>query len=144
MLSWTILRRLAVCAVALASTVVPSIAGEIAPGVTIRERPYDAPINELPYFGFLPKTDAMREAEMRGFAASPSPEIDNADLSGLALDIARWGAKSPADLRWLNPPREAPWRAAQTALHAGGALTVSGEISPLGKRIGEQIGRAHV
>ncbi|HOZ27985.1 MAG TPA: helicase-related protein, partial [Hyphomonadaceae bacterium] len=42
-----------------------------------------------------------REAEMRGFAASPSPEIDNADLTGLALDMARWGAKSPADLRWL-------------------------------------------
>jgi ATP-dependent helicase HrpB len=33
-----------------------------------------------------------REAEMRGFAASPSPEIDNADLTGLALDLARWGA----------------------------------------------------
>ncbi|HEX5006647.1 MAG TPA: helicase-related protein, partial [Hyphomonadaceae bacterium] len=42
-----------------------------------------------------------REAEMRGFAASPSPEIDNADLTGLALDLARWGAKSPGDLRWL-------------------------------------------
>jgi ATP-dependent helicase HrpB len=78
-----------------------------------------------------------REAEMRGFAASPSPEIDNADLSGLALDIARWGAKSPADLRWLNPPREAPWRAAQAALVSGGALTATGEISALGKRIGE-------
>ena len=78
-----------------------------------------------------------REAEMRGFAASPSPEIDNADLSGLALDIARWGAKSPADLRWLNPPREAPWRAAQAALVSGGALTSTGEISALGKRIGE-------
>ena len=78
-----------------------------------------------------------REAEMRGFAASPSPEIENADLTGLALDLARWGAKSPADLRWLNPPREAPWRAARSVLAAGGALTADGELTSLGKRLGD-------
>lgn len=78
-----------------------------------------------------------REAEMRGFAQSPSPEIDNADLTGLALDLARWGAKSPADLRWLNPPRDTPWRAARNILANGGAMTVSGELTSLGKRIGD-------
>ena len=78
-----------------------------------------------------------REAEMRGFAASPSPEIDNADLTGLALDMARWGAKSPADLRWLNPPREAPWRHARSVLVGGGAMTEGGELTTLGNRIGD-------
>ncbi len=78
-----------------------------------------------------------REAEMRGFAQSPSPEIDNADLTGLALDLARWGAKSPGDLRWLNPPRETPWRAARNILSRGGAMTTSGELTPLGKRVGD-------
>ncbi len=78
-----------------------------------------------------------REAEMRGFAASPSPEIDNADLTGLALDLARWGAKSPADLRWLNPPREAAWRPARALLVAGGAMTPDGELTSLGNRLGD-------
>lgn len=74
---------------------------------------------------------------MRGFAASPSPEIENADLTGLALDLARWGAKTPSDLRWLNPPREAQWKQAQAKLIAGGALTSGAELTPLGRRIGD-------
>ena len=78
-----------------------------------------------------------REAEMRGFAASPSPEIENADLTGLALDLARWGAKSPDELRWLSPPREAPWRAARNLLAASKALTAEGELTTLGKRLGD-------
>jgi ATP-dependent helicase HrpB len=78
-----------------------------------------------------------REAEMRGFAASPSPEIENADLTGLALDLSRWGAKTPDALRWLTPPREAPWRAAQQLLMASKALTAEGELTPLGKRLGD-------
>lgn len=78
-----------------------------------------------------------REAEMRGFQASPAPEIDNADLTGLALDMARWGAKSPADLRWLNPPREAAWRHARNVLMSGGAMSGGGELTSLGKRIGD-------
>lgn len=78
-----------------------------------------------------------REGEMRGFAASPSPEIENADLTGLALDLARWGAKSPDDLRWLTPPRDAPWRAARNLLVASNALTAEGELSALGRRLGD-------
>ncbi len=78
-----------------------------------------------------------REAEMRGFATSPSPEIDNADLTGLALDLARWGAKSPADLRWLSPPREAAWRHARGVLTHGHAMTDEGELTTLGQRLGD-------
>ncbi|OYX48423.1 MAG: ATP-dependent helicase HrpB [Alphaproteobacteria bacterium 32-64-14] len=78
-----------------------------------------------------------REAEMRGFAASPSPEMENADLTGLALDLTRWGAKAPADLRWLNPPRDVAWRQAKQALVAGGALDKQGDLTSLGQRIGD-------
>ncbi len=78
-----------------------------------------------------------REAEMRGFAASPSPEIENADLTGLALDLARWGAKTPGDLSWLNPPRETPWRLARERLLASHALASDGEITALGKRLSD-------
>jgi ATP-dependent helicase HrpB len=78
-----------------------------------------------------------REAEQRGFAASPSPEIANADLTGLALDLARWGAKSPSELRWLDPPRDAAWRHACSVLMSGGALNPDGDLSGIGQRIGE-------
>jgi len=78
-----------------------------------------------------------REAEMRGFAAAPSPEIENADLTGLALDLARWGAKSPDSLRWLTPPRETAWRLARERLMASGALTRDGELTKLGLRLGD-------
>lgn len=78
-----------------------------------------------------------REAEMRGFAPAPSPEIDNADLTGLRLDAARWGARSFEDLRWLNPPRETPWRLAEERLMEAGALTAEGALTPLGALISE-------
>lgn len=78
-----------------------------------------------------------REAEMRGFAASPAPEMENADLTGLALDLARWGAKTPDSLRWLNPPREAAWRYARGRLEASGALTTGGDLTQLGNRLGD-------
>jgi ATP-dependent helicase HrpB len=77
-----------------------------------------------------------REAETRGFAASPSPEIENADLTGLCLDLARWGAKSPEALRWLTPPREAPWNVARGALVDSGAMDTTGALTDLGRRIG--------
>ncbi len=78
-----------------------------------------------------------REAEMRGFAASPTPEIENADLTGLALDVARWGAKEPGDLSWMTQPREAAWRTAREHLLASRALTAGGELTPLGRRISD-------
>jgi len=78
-----------------------------------------------------------REAEMRGFAASPSPEMENADLTGLALDLARWGAKTATDLRWLNPPRDVAWKQARQALAAGGALDAHGDLTDLGRRISD-------
>jgi ATP-dependent helicase HrpB len=44
------------------------------------------------------------EAETRALPAYADPEILDADLSGLALDLARWGAKDARDLAFLDPP----------------------------------------
>jgi len=44
------------------------------------------------------------EAETRSLPAFATPEILNADLSGLALDLARWGVKDTAGLAFLDPP----------------------------------------
>jgi len=67
----------------------------------------------------------------------PSPEIENADLTGLALDLVRWGAKTPVDLSWLNPPCETPWRLARDRLVSSNALRLDGEITALGKRLSD-------
>src|SRR5262249_24681206 len=45
--------------------------------------------------------------------------------------------KSPGDLRWLNPPREAAWRHARGVLTHGHAMTEDGELTALGKRLGD-------
>lgn len=77
-----------------------------------------------------------RETEMGGFAKAPSPEIENADLTGLALDLARWGAHDASSLHWLTPPRDAPMQAAQQTLRTAHAIDASGALTDLGKRIG--------
>ena len=50
------------------------------------------------------------------------PEIAQADLAPLALDLARWGTPDPADLRWLDPPPPGAYAAARSLLHQLGAL----------------------
>ena len=77
-----------------------------------------------------------REAEMGGFAAARLPEIENADLSGLCLDLAHWGVSDPGKLRWLTPPRDTAWRLARNTLVAGGALDETGTLTAAGRRLG--------
>jgi len=45
-----------------------------------------------------------REAEHRLLPPFSPPEIVQADLAPLALELAAWGAADPADLAWLDPP----------------------------------------
>src|SRR6202008_679224 len=44
------------------------------------------------------------EPETRALPAYADPEFLDAALSGLALDLARWGARDVADLAFLDPP----------------------------------------
>ncbi len=51
----------------------------------------------------------------------PPAEIEAADLTGLALDLANWGA-TPGDLAFLTPPPEGAFRQARELLNLLGAL----------------------
>jgi ATP-dependent helicase HrpB len=73
------------------------------------------------------------EAETRSLPAFATPEILNADLSGLALDLARWGVKDAAGLAFLDPPPAGALAEARSllarleALDGQGVLTAHGE-----------------
>ncbi|BDI60742.1 ATP-dependent helicase HrpB [Qipengyuania nanhaisediminis] len=63
------------------------------------------------------------------------PEIEIADLTGLVLDLARWGTSDLADLAWLDPPPKASIDRARAGLVAMGALDAGGQITAWGERI---------
>ncbi|MFZ5589092.1 MAG: ATP-dependent helicase HrpB [Pseudomonadota bacterium] len=65
------------------------------------------------------------------------PEILDADLAPLALELALWGAKSPAALAWLNPPPTAHYDQACDLLRALGALDERRAITPHGRRMAQ-------
>ena len=74
------------------------------------------------------------EEETRALVPFARPEILETDLSGLALDLARWGARDAADLAFLDPPPAAAFNEARTlltrllALDGEGALTDHGRL----------------
>ncbi len=63
------------------------------------------------------------------------PEILDADLSGLVLDLAHWGVRDPGALQWLDPPPEPAWNEARALLVRLGALDEEGAITQAGKRM---------
>jgi ATP-dependent helicase HrpB len=77
------------------------------------------------------------EAETRALPAYADPEILDADLSGLALDLARWGAKDPAGLAFLDPPPAAAFAEARSLLVRLEALTPDGVLTPHGRALAE-------
>ncbi|NND67444.1 MAG: ATP-dependent helicase HrpB, partial [Halioglobus sp.] len=50
-----------------------------------------------------------------------TPEILQADLAPLALQLLSWGAADPTELAWLDPPPRAAWEQALGVLEACGA-----------------------
>ena len=64
------------------------------------------------------------------------PAILSADLSGLLLDCAHWGARRPErDLRWLDPPPAPALAEARAMLRLIGALDAEGGLTEAGERI---------
>ncbi|MCS6855047.1 MAG: ATP-dependent helicase HrpB, partial [Elioraea sp.] len=88
-------------------------AGRLAPGVCFR---------------------LWTEALHRGLAARDRPEILEADLAPLALDLAAWGAE-PMSLAFLDPPPEGAYAAARDLLRRLGALDEAGRITDKGRRM---------
>ncbi|MDD2867117.1 ATP-dependent helicase HrpB [Neomegalonema sp.] len=72
------------------------------------------------------------EAEEGALSPQPPPEIREADLSALALDLAIWGA-APEDLLWLDPPPAAAYAQGVELLKALGALDAEGRPTPHGR-----------
>ncbi|MGK2927996.1 MAG: ATP-dependent helicase HrpB [Acidimicrobiales bacterium] len=66
----------------------------------------------------------------------PEPEIEVADLTPLALELAAWGADS-AELAFLTPPPGAHLAAARDLLVRLGALDRAGTITHHGRRMSE-------
>jgi ATP-dependent helicase HrpB len=69
----------------------------------------------------------------RGLAPCTTPEILEADLSALALDLAAWGIRDANELRWLDPPPTAMLASARDLLVRLGALDASGRITAHGR-----------
>ena len=74
------------------------------------------------------KTTHQRMAENR------TPELLEADLASLVLDMAQWGIIDVNQLTWLTPPPKGPVAQAKDLLHQLEALE-NGRITPHGKRM---------
>ncbi|WP_296597676.1 ATP-dependent helicase HrpB, partial [Phenylobacterium sp.] len=77
------------------------------------------------------------EAETRALPAYADPEILDADLSGLALDLARWGTKDAADLAFLDPPPATAFNEARALLARLEALDGDGVLTAHGRALAE-------
>lgn len=73
------------------------------------------------------------EPQTRSLPAFSEPEIMSADLAGLILDCAEWGAIDPLQLAWLDPPPKAALTAATAELQALGAIGTDGRITAEGR-----------
>ena len=89
-------------------------AGRVAPGVAYRLWP-----------------------ESRRLESSRTPEIAQAELSGLALELAAWGVGSDtvAALHWLDPPPAGALAAARDLLQRLGAIDTELRITSLGRDV---------
>lgn len=90
------------------------------------------------------------KGEDGALAAFPPAEIEAADLTGLALELALWGAAAK-DLAFLTPPPEGTMAEARALLRMLGALDRKGQITahghalaalPLHPRLGHMLLRA--
>jgi ATP-dependent helicase HrpB len=89
-------------------------AGRVAPGVCYRLWPEHAQAALVPH---------------------GTPEILDADLAPLALELAAWGVADPSELAWLDPPPGGAFAQARELLAELGALAADGSITPHGRRM---------
>jgi ATP-dependent helicase HrpB len=75
------------------------------------------------------------EEQSRGLIPHQPPEITQADLTGLALDLARWGARDAGGLDLLDPPPKGAFAEARAVLTRLGALDGAGGLTAHGRRL---------
>lgn len=76
------------------------------------------------------------ESQHEQLPAYGTAEILQADLAGLALQLARWGV-APEELAWLDAPPAAAYAQARELLGRLGALNASGALSAHGQAMAE-------
>ena len=74
--------------------------------------------------------------EEQGMVPARAPEVREADLAPLLLDLAAFGAE-PGELAWLDPPGAAPLAQATELLGELEALGADGSLTPHGRRMAE-------
>ena len=74
------------------------------------------------------------KGEDGALAAFPPAEIEAADLAGLVLELALWGAQ-PGDLSFLTPPPEGAFAEARSLLRMLGALDHENRITEHGRTL---------
>jgi ATP-dependent helicase HrpB len=74
-----------------------------------------------------------QEGETRALPRFDRPEMLDADMAGLALDLAEWGVCDPRMLAFLDQPPAPAWAEAITLLRALGALDCDGRITTRGR-----------
>lgn len=74
-------------------------------------------------------------AEHQSLAQRRPPEMLDADLAPLLLDLALWGTTNPSELSWLTPPPLSAVNQARELLLRLGALDAAGHITPHGKQM---------
>lgn len=77
-----------------------------------------------------------REQQTKALPAHTPPEITNADLSSLLLDLAEWGVTDPAQLSWLDMPPGPAIAEAQGLLVNLGALREDRTLTAHGRAMG--------
>ena len=73
------------------------------------------------------------ESEQGALAEFTPPEIQEADLVSLVLELAQWGTRDPAQVAWIDAPPAAHWSQASDLLQLLGMLTADGAITEHGK-----------
>jgi ATP-dependent helicase HrpB len=65
----------------------------------------------------------------------PAPEIQEADLAPLVLELAQWGVRDATDLKWLDLPPQRNMEQAREVLQSLGALGADGGITAHGRAL---------
>ncbi|HVS76647.1 MAG TPA: ATP-dependent helicase HrpB, partial [Steroidobacteraceae bacterium] len=78
---------------------------------------------------------AWSEDAQRSLAPFSPAEIIDADLTPLALELAGWGVRDAATLKWLDPPPAATLASARDLLERLGALDRAGRITAHGREM---------
>lgn len=75
------------------------------------------------------------EREHLSLAPRRTPDILEADLAPMVLDLAQWGETDPSRLRWLTLPPSGAVAQAKDLLIRLGALDISGRLTPHGRQM---------